>query len=189
MKTEEDRRDMGCFFMCVLIDFGAYNYYNNSLHLNKAVKSESQRNGISECFEDKAFNSTDCTPFYKIWECFEICFKHTKEAVFDALDAKELCRKEFGAHEVASNYTFITHEEKEHFGCFVRCVNIKMEVLKNNKFNPDKLITKFRHELRSMIIRRMKKCHVQTNSRFKEIPKYSCLYFYYYNECNEKDLA
>lgn len=178
---------MGCFFMCTLIDYGAY--YNDTLHLNRAVKSESARHAVSECYEDKVFNGLDCKPFYEIWECFETQFRNVNNAVTDVQDAKTMCRKENGVAEVPSNQTFVSFQEKLNHGCFVRCVNIEMKVLKDNVFNPDNLLDSFTFALRKMVIERMKRCHIETNRKFENLERYSCLYFYYYNECNEKNEA
>lgn len=105
----------------------------------------------------------------------------------DVEDAKETCRKELDVAEVPSNETLVSYKEKFDHGCFVRCVNIQMKVLKDNVFNPDNLLDSFTFALRKMVIERMKHCHGETNTKFEMSERYSCLYFYYYNECNERN--
>lgn len=170
--------------MCALFDLGFY--YNNSLNLNPAMQNESVKLGIPDCFEERVFNGTDCKPFYDIWQCIQVRLNKTEEDVSQALDTTEICRKEFGVHEIETNRTFQTYKEKENLGCFVRCVNIKAGLLNDNVFTHTYLTTSFRRELRKMVIEKLENCHEETNRKFEEIPKYSCIYFYYYNECIER---
>lgn len=185
VKTAEDRENMGCFFMCTLIDYGAY--FNGTLHLNKAVESESARHAVSECYEGKVFNGSDCRPFYEMWECFEVQFRNVKNAVSDLENAKEICKNKLEIIEEPVNKTAMSLKDKVNHGCFVRCVNIEMKILKDEQFDPDNLLDSFTFALRKMIIERMKRCHGETNSKFNDVEKYSCLYFYYYNECNDRN--
>lgn len=180
VRTAEDRENMGCYFRCILFDYGAF--YNGTLHFNKTIEEESS---VSECYENKVFNGSDCTPFFEIWECFEIQFRNLKSAVSNVHITKEFCRNEqSGIAEAPVNKTY--YKEQLNHGCFVRCVNIRMKVLKDNVFNPDNLLDSFSFALKKMVIDRMKKCHVEINNKFEEAERYSCLYFYYFNECNER---
>lgn len=185
IKTAEDRENMGCYFMCTLIDYGAY--YNGTLQFNKAVESESARHAVSDCYLGKVFNGSDCRPFYEMWECFEVQFRNVRKAVSDVRDAKAICRKEFGVAEVPKNKTLTSNKERFDQGCFVRCVSIQLKVLEDNVFNPDNLLDSFTFALRKMVIERIKHCHEETNNKFESYERYSCLYFYYYNDCNERD--
>lgn len=184
VKTEEDQFNMGCYFKCPLMDYGAY--VNNTLFLNKAVESESARHAVSDCYEGKVFNGSDCKPFYEIWECFEVEFKNVNIAVADVQAAKDYCRKELKVQEVPDNHTFVSYEEKLDHGCFVRCVNIEMKVLDKHVFDPHNLLKSFTFALRRMVIERMNKCHEETNLKFDESDRYTCWYFFEYNECNER---
>ncbi|KAL5273572.1 hypothetical protein ACFFRR_000366 [Megaselia abdita] len=170
IRDAKKQDNVGASLMCFQVD----NMY----------KTVIEKSIVTECCK---FYRENSVPLNELVKCIEIKFRTAQnQMVFNINDAKRICKEKVDNIPTSLNETLTGYKVKLNLGCFAKCVSTELEVLKDDVFIPDNLIPTIKSKDREEILEKIKKCHKDTNRRFTSIEKYSCQYFYFYNECFEK---